>query len=243
MEGLGFQKEVDESGLPDWWLEHASAWVRASDGVCVDVHRTLAGLGVDPERAWRTLSSDSETVEVAGYLAPTLPTPGRALLIALHAAHHGETSVKTLADLQRAMDVLDQRGWEQTSALAHELGAVDAFATGLRLTPAGAELAERLGLPENRSVRVALIASGKAPLAQGFEQLARARGPWMKARILARKIVPPPGFMRHWYPAAENSRLKLVLAYLHRPLWLLQGAPAAWRAWREARRSVRPPRG
>jgi len=243
LDQLGFEKDVDESGLPDWWLEHASAWVRASDRVTVDVHRTLPGLGVDAERAWRILSTDPDTVEVGGYLAPTLPMPGRALLIALHAAHHGDASVKTLTDLERAIELLDERGWRQTSALARELGAVDAFSTGLRLTPAGAELAETLGLPANRSVMVALLASGQAPMAQGFEQLAQARGPWMKARILARKVVPPRGFMRHWFPGAADSRFRLVLAYIYRPFWLLQGAPRAWRAWRTARREVRSSRG
>jgi hypothetical protein len=75
-------------------------------------------------------------------------------------------------------------------------------------------------------------------VALGFEQLARAGGSVEGARLLARKIVPPPTFMRLWYPRAAQSRRALVVAYLWRPLWLLGHAPAGLRAWLRARRGT-----
>jgi len=72
-------------------------------------------------------------------------------------------------------------------------------------------------------------------VALGFEQLARAGGPAARAKLIARKVVPPATFMRRWYPQAADSRRRLALAYLWRPLWLLRHAPAGFRAWRDAR--------
>ena len=242
MQELGFEKLVDEGGLPDWWQEHGSHWSRSADAVCVDLHRTLPGVGVDTESAWRTLSVDDTVVEVAGYPAPALSLAGRALNIALHAAHHGSGWGKVLADLERALQLVDDSVWAQAAALAGELDAVDAFAAGLRLVPPGAALAARLALPANQSVEVALHAGTPPPVALGFERLAGARGPWAKAKVVARKVVPPPGFMRRWYPRAARSRRSLAYAYFYRPVWLLRNAPRGWRAWREARRAVRTSR-
>jgi hypothetical protein len=239
LRSLSFEESVDRTGLPDWWQEHGSEWTRSLDGVCVDLHRTLPGLGVDPELAWRTLSARSETVPVAGYPARALGRSGRALHLALHAAQHGEAWGRVLADLEHALEVVDQSVWKEAAALAAELGAIDGLGAGLRLVPAGAALAGRLQLPANRSVEVALHASSPPPIALGFDQLARAGKTRARVRIVVRKVVPPPGFMRHWYPPAAQSRRRLVVAYLYRPIWLLRNAPPGWRAWRAARRRVR----
>lgn len=236
---LGFEEWVDRRGLPDWWQEHGSEWTRSLDGVCVDLHRTMPGLGVDPEVAWHTLSATSETVPVAGYPARALGRPGRALHLALHAAQHGEAWGRVLADLEQALEVADEPVWNDAAVLAAELGATDAFGAGLRLVPAGAALADRLHVPANRSVEVALHVSSPPPTALGFEQLARAGQTGARVRIVARKVIPPPGFMRHWYPPAARSRRRLVVAYLYRPIWLLRNASHGWRAWRDARRRLR----
>ena len=170
---------------------------REVDAVCVDLHRTLPGVGVEPDSAWRTPSATTETLEVGRYPARTLSQPARALLIALHAAHHGGLA-NSSDDLERAVDRLENSMWAEAARLADEVGATDAFSAGLRLLPEGAALARRLDLPANRSVQVALHVGRPPPVALGFEQLARAGGPWARAKVLARKFVPPPGFMRHW---------------------------------------------
>ena len=228
--------------MPSWWREHATAWIRDGDGLTVDLHRTLPGVGVEAEAAWRALSAVTDTVVVAGYPSRTLALPATALHVALHAAQHGTGWARPIAELQRALAAGDDDLWLEARALGAELEATEAFATGLRLVPAGTQLAVRLGLPPARSVDAELRASSPPPLALGFEQLARADGIWARAQIVWRKLAPPASFVRHWDPAAAGSRLGLLRAYLRRPLWILRRAPQGLLAWHRARRSVRDSR-
>ena len=119
-----------------------------------------------------------------------------------------------------------------------DLHATDSFGTGLRLVPEGRALADRLGLPATRSIKLALEASSPPPVALGLEQLRTADSPWARTRIIARKVFPPPGFIRHWWPPAARNWRMLILGYLYRPVWLLRRAPQGFKAWREARRQV-----
>jgi hypothetical protein len=133
----------------------------------------------------------------------------------------------------------DDELWLQAAALAAELDAVEPFAAGLRLAPAAVELVGRLGLSRSRSVDAELRAGSPPPLALGFEQLARAGAMRARAEIVWRKLVPPPDFMRHWDPAAADSRVGLVRAYVRRPLWLMRRVPRGLVAWWRVQRSVR----
>jgi hypothetical protein len=235
---LRYRQRVEQEALPGWWLGHASEWWRAADGVQVDVHRTLPGIGVDPRAAWLALSAETEELPVAGRSARTLTVPARALHVALHAAHHGAGGGKPLEDLERALEIADDELWRRATALADELDATDAFAAGLRLKAAGVAVAARLALPAGRSVEVALRAASAPAEALGFERLARARTWRERADIVGHKLVPPPEFMRHWSPAAAGSRRMLLRAYLQRPFWILRRAPRALSAWYETRRRV-----
>ena len=235
---LGFTPVVDERGLPGWWQEHASSWSRALDGVVVDLHRRLQGVGVDEKTAWQALSGTTDVVTVAGYPARVLCVPARALYVTLHAAQHGKGWGKATVHVERALLILEESDWIQAMSLAERLGAGDAFAAGLRLVPQGVELAARLSLPDPKSVRVALHATTPPPIALGFDQLASAATLREFLAIVVRKAVPPPGFIRHWWPPAARNRGMLALAYLYRPLWLLRHAPRGARAWLVARRKV-----
>jgi hypothetical protein len=237
--GLGFSPCVYDRDLPEWWESHAQAWSRDADGVVVDLHRRLQGIGVDVETAWEVLAAPAERLPVAGELVAALALPARVLYVTLHAAHHGRGTAKAVSHVERAVSAVDDATWRHAAALAERVAALDAFAAGLRLVPAGAALADRLGFRHVQSVKVALEASGPPPVALGFEQLASAGGWWARVGIIARKVVPPPSFIRRWWPVAEDDRRMLALAYLYRPVWLLQKAPAGLRAWREARRQVR----
>jgi hypothetical protein len=239
LEALGFARRWDQSQLPDWWQEHGSDWLRAADGVRVDLHRSLPGLAAEAELVWSTLFATKETIGVGGVEAPTLSRPARALHISLHAIQHGAEWGKGRGDLERALDVADEATWQQAAELAGALDGMDAFAAGIRLVPRGEELAERLGLPAPASVDVALRAAKPPPVALGFEQLAQARGLRTRVTIGLRKLFPPREFLVHWDPRASESRARLALARVRRPLWVLAGAPKGFRAWWQARREVR----
>lgn len=234
---LGFTPAVDERGLPGWWQEHASEWTRELDGVAVDLHRVLQGVGAEPERAWDVLSARTETVAVVGYQARRLVAPGRALYVALHAAHHGGRADRSLQRLEVALAAVTDDVWREARALASQLDALEAFAAGLRLIPSGAELAGRLSLPATSSVKVALRATTPPPVALGFDQVASAG--WAGPVVIVRKLIPPPGFIRHWWPPAATSRRMLAVGYLRRPFWLLRNAASGWLAWRAAKRQVK----
>ena len=234
---LGFAPEVDEARMPAWWREHAVAWLRPGDSAAIDIHRTLPGVGVTEQQAWEVLARPCERMALGGEDVETLAAPARVLHVSLHAAQHGpEWGGPVAADLERALERVDEATWRSAAELAARVGATAAFATGLRLHPRGAGLADRLGLPHARPADVTLRLGGAPPVSLGFEQLARARGLRARLSVLARKIVPPPTFIRRWYPPAQESRRALVAGYLWRPLWLLGHAPAGLRAWRRARR-------
>lgn len=234
---LGFRPLLYEADMPGWWREHAMTWTRTEDGTTVDLHRTLVGVGVDPDQLWLTLSSHVETLVVGSYPAQTLSIPGRAFQLALHAAQHGIVWDRPLADLERAVSAADEETWRAATELAASLQATAAFGAGLRLIPSGRVLAHRLGLPADLPTDVAIRADTAPPVALGLDQLAKAEGLRARLAILWHKLVPPATFMRHWSPLARQSRLGLVLAYLWRPLWLLARLPTGFRAWWRARRS------
>lgn len=238
LESLSYARGFDDRGMPPWWREHAAEWVRDSDGLPVDLHRTLPGIGVDVAAAWTLLSADPDEVPVADYEAKTLSIPGRALHVALHAGQHGDDSGTPIADLALAVSTANPRVWGEAAELAAQLDATDALVRGLQLVPAGVELVERLTLPEVGSVEVELRAAPSAPTALGFDQLARATNATARAQILARKLVPPRAFMRRWDPSAGESRARLAWAYVRRPFWLLRHAPHGLRLWYRTRDRV-----
>ncbi|TML07495.1 MAG: nucleotidyltransferase family protein, partial [Actinobacteria bacterium] len=137
LQRLGFVPEVDEARMPDWWREHAVAWLHEGDSVVVDVHVTLPGVATEPGRVWDVLSADPEPVTVGGAQATMLPAAGRALHVALHAAQHGpDWGGAVAADLERALQQAGEDTWRGAAELAARLEATAAFATGLRLSAA-----------------------------------------------------------------------------------------------------------
>ena len=239
LRSLGYASLLQDLGMPSWWCEHAAVWQRHSDGLNVDLHRTLIGVRVDDATTWRVLSADAEEIEVAGHRVQTLALAARAMHVALHAAQHGTGWPSSIADLERALSVCDDDLWRRAAAVAGELQASAGFLAGLRLAPAGERLVTRLALPDTRSVEAELRAGSPPLLALGFEQLARAAGTRARAEIVWRKLVPTPAFLRDSDPQAAASRLGLARAYLRRAMFLLRHAPLGLVAWHRARRLVR----
>jgi hypothetical protein len=238
LRSAGFTGLLAEMGMPSWWCEHATVWRRRSDGLCVDLHRTLVGVCVDDATTWRVLSTEPDEIVVAGRRVPVLGLPARALHVALHAAQHGHRWGPWITDVERALAVGDDQLWWSAVALAIALEATPAFVAGLSLVPAGEQVIARLALQHARSPETELRVSSPPPLALGFEQLAQASGMRARAEIARRKLAPTPAFLRDWDPHVGDGRLDLVRAYIRRALWLLRHAPRGLHAWYRVRRSA-----
>ena len=236
---LGFRRFLDDVEIRGDERVAALAWLRAADRATVDLHGSLAGVELDPERAWRVLTEQTASVRAASVAVETLAPTALLLHVALHAAQHGRQERKPLADLERALARVDREDWAAAARLAKRLCAMEAFAAGLSLLPAGAPVIEAVALPRARSVAVALRADSAPTGAFAFERLARARDRRTKARVLVRVLVPPPAHMRAFVPVARRRLVGLPLAYAARPFSLLLRAPAAALAWRRARRGAR----
>lgn len=208
----------------------------------VELHRTLIGVGVRRERCWTLLQRNSEAASVRTCELRVLAPNALAVHVALHASQHAGHP-KALDDLSRALQVWPWQCWLEAYALARQLGAVDSFGAGLRFLPAGSSLAERLGVPANRSLGVALRSGSlhrtiaAKPAIAAAEILAQ---PELAQKVLAigRAALPAPEVIRTMYPDRG-----LIGAYLTRPARIAKGLPGAASAWgaaqREHRRRIR----
>jgi hypothetical protein len=236
----GFAHTAVLGQRPDDRPRWARTWKRP-DGGNVDLHTTLVGARAAPQDVWSQLSAEVEPLEVARVRLEGLSAQAAAVVVALHAAHHGSDVRKPLDDLSRAVERLPESIWHAAAALAERLAATEAFGAGLRLLPVGAELTDRLHLPHEASAEVLLRAGGAPPMALGFEWLDRVPGLRAKIRLIAGKVVPDAAFMRAWSPLARRyPRAGLPLAYVWRPLWLAWHAPRGFRAWAKARKKAGP---
>jgi hypothetical protein len=215
------------SALPGDFPRHARSWVRPGGG-SIDLHVTLPGAEADPEVVWAVLSARTERMRVGGLDVEVLDEPGRATVVALHAAKDGTRVQKVLHDLGHALERVDRSTWTVAAEVAASIGATAAFASGLRCSEAGRALAEALDLPDDRSALVALRAQGPPPLAVGIEWLLTEPSVRRRAVVVARKLVPPPAYLRASSALARRGRVGLALAYVLRPgLMLWRSVPAA----------------
>jgi hypothetical protein len=159
-------------------------------------------------------------------------------VVALHAAQHGADAGKALSDLERALIQFPLEIWEEAARRAEGLAALPAFAAGLRLVPAGMQLATRLDLSPELSEEIALRAASAPETAIGLQRLSATSGVANKARLLGTELVPAAAFMRSKYPIARKGTPGLVLAYAWRPFSLLGHLGPAVRARRRARRHL-----
>jgi hypothetical protein len=227
---IGFTSVAADGDLDRHRPLHAREWRRGP--VAVDVHRTISGCTVPDDVVWQVLSEQSEAVVIAGATVRVPTASALALIVVLHAAHNGPRTPKPLADLGRALERLDAATWEGALRLAERVGAVSAFAAGLRLLPQGALRAPRA----TPTVEVVLRASGAPPLALGIEWLLRTPGWREKAELVRHVLLPPRGALRTWRPLARRGRAGLLAAYASQPFWLMRHALPSVRAVRRARR-------
>jgi hypothetical protein len=192
----GFEPIV--SGLHDHEHSvHHETWVREhSLQTPVELHHTLALVEAGDALVWQRLSEGRRRVVVAGTPVQAPGFAACALIVALHAAHHGARAPRPMADLARAVARVDLETWRAAAHLASELRALAAFAVGLRLDPGGRALAGELGLPEDSTRELRLHARTPPRTAFGIEQLVAAPGARARFVLLRQKIAPSPEFMR-----------------------------------------------
>jgi hypothetical protein len=156
MERLGFDRAARKPLAAFGWrlgvavglLEppHATAWIRDGDWFTVDLHHTLPLVGASTAEVWRVLAAHRVTITVVGSQVETIDRAASALLIALHAAHHGPSWSRARADLERACELLEPDCWHAAERLARDLRAATAMGIGLGTTAAGCAIARELGL-------------------------------------------------------------------------------------------------
>jgi hypothetical protein len=218
---------------------YARTFRREADGAVVDLHWRLSGATAAPADVWSILSGHLTTLEVGGRGVRVLDAPASAFLVAIHSAHHGTGRPKTLTDVEHAVARLDHATWERARALADALGADEAFAVGLRLTPAGDALADSLGLARPASVAMWLKTNPRTYGAWALDQVLQNRTLSGRLVALARIVLPAPPVMRTFFPLARRGRVGLMLAYLLRPARLAVHAGPALRDLSRAARAVR----
>ena len=236
LEALGLTESALEAAFPEGRPQHAHTWHTRLGGM-VDLHRALLGIGAPAPTAWHLLSRDSERITVQTVEAEIPSVAARALIVALHAAHHVDDSGTALNDLERALARLAPAAWLEAAALARELDAVGAFVAGLSLSPRGQARLRQLGLPM-RPTGLTSVGRGESSfhVAQGIAWLGNTPGTRAKARFLRRRLLPSPRTMRRRSRLARHGPAGLVLAYLARLLDAARHLPTAFRALRRIRR-------
>jgi Uncharacterised nucleotidyltransferase/Coenzyme PQQ synthesis protein D (PqqD) len=236
---LGFVSWYD-GPAPDGVVHHADEWAQGFGlrRVGVDLHRRLPGIGAGPDVLWRVITAETDTLPVGDGELEIPAESMRALIVALHAAHHGRGEAKPMEDLRRALERLPLGVWSDAAELARELDAERGLGDGLMLMPPrGREVARRLRLEAAPASAPALADADPLPrpTAGGFARLAAAKGLRAKLTLLLRELFPSPGFMRHWSPQtqlARRGRMGLAAAYVWRPAWLILRGVPGFRYWR-----------
>jgi hypothetical protein len=236
LERLGYalkDREGEESRLISG--PHAQTWWRESDGALVDLHHTLPGQVLAEDLVWNELSRRAVALPLGGGAVRALDEPSRAVLVALHAVHHGPDHPASMDDLRRAAVRVPDAIWKEAAGIAQAIVALPRFAEGLALLPESREVAARLRLPDSD----VLAALERNNLASGWERLSRADGIGARVRLVWRELFPTPAFMHWWAPRARRSRLALAAAYVYRLGWLAVHVAPGWRAWRRTRARTR----
>lgn len=237
--GLGYRNVSDLRGVDDVaGILHAQIWARLLPefgNLTVDLHWQLDGCEAPAHIVWQALSARHRLIEVAGRRVRTLDRPGLALHLALHVAQHGPEDLKAAADLNRGLERWSPEIWSQAAELAAELGAVEAFAAGLRLVPGGGLVARRLELPAADALLWQIEHSGERPRGHfHLQAFTEARGLRERMNLLRRSLLPRRAWIVWEHPEAGRSRLRLFAAYcvhiLRAPAWAI-------RAWRFRRRN------
>lgn len=132
-------------------LSYEEPYVRG-EGLVVDLHRTLLGIGVTHEQTARVLLPHHlEPFQLGAVQTHTLGVVARCLHLALHATAGGTGREKAVEDLRRGLAAEPRETWHAALELADVLQARAWVVAGLELLPAGRALLA--DLPPGRAVR------------------------------------------------------------------------------------------
>ncbi len=210
---------------------------RGGGGGMVDLHWQLPGLDGDPDAIWGRLAASAER-QVIGGAELRVPDRDAVLLhVALHAAQHANlVDGKPLEDLRRALACVEESKWSNALEFARAYRGVPAFAAGLRLLPEGDDLAQRLDLGEEGSLKYTLLREDVIA-EELYALLGASVGIRRKLTIAACRGFPGPDYMRWWSPLARRGKLGLAGAYLWRAFWVIGQALGAIHTLRRIRRA------
>ncbi len=233
--GLGLRRHRAGEHLTPPWERHHNSWRLDARQFDLELHWTLVHVGADSEALWEVITRDSRTMRVGGVEVSTPADPQLALILALHAAHHGVRWTRPHEDLRRAVEVLPGNVWRAAAEHAVDLDATRAFAAGLRLIPSGAALADALALRHEPSFEVLLTTGRAGEGAHLADRVFRAPGPLAKARVVLGAAFPSPARMRARQAAADHHQ-PIALAYALHPIRVVRVIGLGLRHWRQARR-------
>jgi hypothetical protein len=232
-EALGGFHPFERGVIPD----DAVSFVRPREvgnggGGDIDLHRNLPGLPAPDELLWDEFAQGTTTIAVGGRDVRVLDRTGVALHVVVHAVQQG-FGQHTDEDLRRLVATPAAPDWEAVAALATRLGITDVLGHGLRRHPAGAEVADRLGLPHSVRVgspyRWALLGGRR-----GTGSLLRLREAptWLEKALVVRWIIlPSAGKVRHVSARPDARGRALAGAYVR---WWHDLAAASLPALRDA---------
>jgi hypothetical protein len=242
---LGYVRAEEVLGIDDVaGILHSEVWAKSGEAggpLLIDLHWRLYGCEAPDDVLWEALVAARDSIELQGEEAAVLCDDGLALHIALHAAQHGPTDVKAIADLARAVERWPANVWRRAAQLAEVMQGVPAFAAGLRLLPEGARIAGDLRLPPTPELDWKIRHRPARPRGTfHLRALAEARGIRGRATVLGRSLFPTRRWIRWEYPWAARGRGRLVLGYarhlVRAPLWAVRAARFLGRARRAGNR-------
>lgn len=208
-------------------------------GVPVELHQSFHFVGAPDAVCWAVLAAGRDQMELGGVPIDIPSLPARAALVALHAASHGVAGEWVIEDLRRAIRAVSLGDWQLAANVADELDAVAAFSSGLRIIPAGAPVADSLGLGGRDDPMLRLHAqSAPDPSIRMLDYTGRSSLAGL-ARMLGNELVPPVDQMRTWYPIARRGRRGLAAAHAARLARLAWISPELVSSWRQAREVAR----
>ena len=180
------------------------------------------------------MAAHRSRIDVAGTGVTALDPEATAVVIALHAAHHGALVPHTLTDLERGLSRFDAEVWRGAVALAEEIDALLAFRQGLTMLERGVGRLEALGLAPAVSVRSTLRRRG-VELPYYLVEALSARE---RLAILWRRATPSRAEIAAVFdPRAAHSTPRLLSIHARRlarlPVQSARLASASWRAYRE----------